>query len=66
MSITASYALVVKPKTCATWHELVSLRSDTEEDPFRSTRLRVVEEGSLILTDPLAIVLIKDTAQDAS
>ena len=60
-SVTASYALVLKPKTCATWHELVSLRSTTVDDPYKSLMLRVVEEGSLILTDPLAIVLIGGT-----
>ncbi len=60
-SVTASYALVVKPKTCATYNELVSLRSTTIEDPYKSITIRVVEEGSLSLTDPLSIVLIKGT-----
>jgi len=60
-SVTASYALVVKPKTCATFKELVSLRSTTEVDPYRSTMIRVVEEGCVELTDPLAVVLIKNT-----
>jgi len=57
-SVTTSYALVVKPKTCATWKELVSLRSTTVEDPYKSLKIRVVEEGVLELTDPLAVVLI--------
>ena len=60
-SVTASFALVVKPKTCATWKELVSLRSTTIDDPYKSLRIRVVEEGVLELTDPLAVVLIKGT-----
>ena len=60
-SVTASYALVVKPKTCATWKELVSLRSTTVDDPYKSLKIRVVEEGVLELTDPLAVVLIKNT-----
>jgi len=59
-SVTASYALVVKPKTCATYKELVSLRSTTVDDPYKSLKIRVVEEGVVELTDPLAVVLIKD------
>jgi len=60
-SVTASYALVVKPKTIATWKALVPLRSTTIEDPYKSLTIRVVEEGVLELTDPLAAVLIKGT-----
>jgi len=60
-SVTSSYALVVKPKTCATWKELVSLRSTTVDDPYKSVKVRVVEEGVLELTDPLAVVLISAT-----
>ena len=60
-SVTASFALVVKPKTCATYKELVSLRSTTVEDPYRSLKIRVVEEGVVELTDPKAVVLIRDT-----
>ncbi len=60
-SVTTSFALVCKPKTCATWKELVSLRSTTVVDPFRSTMIRVVEEGVVEVTDPLAICLIKNT-----
>jgi len=60
-SVTTSYAIVVKPKTCATWKELVSLRSTTVDDPYKSLKIRVVEEGALELTDPLAVVLINNT-----
>ena len=60
-SVTASHALVVKPKICATWKELVSLRSTTVDDPYKSLKIRVVEEGVLELTDPLAVVLINNT-----
>ena len=60
-SVTASFALVVKPQTCATWKELVSLRSTTVEDPYKSVKIRVVEEGVVELTDPKAVCLIKDT-----
>ena len=60
-NVTASMALVCKPKTCATYKELVSLRSDVTEDPFRSVRIRVVEEGKVELTDPKSCVLIKNT-----
>ncbi len=60
-SVTASYALVVKPKTCATYKELVSLRSTTIDDPYKSLKIRIVEEGTIELTDPKAVVLISNT-----
>jgi hypothetical protein len=60
-TMPASKALVVVPKVCATWKELVPLQSDVKEDPFKSTRIRVVEEGMLELTDPRAVCLILGT-----
>lgn len=60
-SVTASFALVVKPKTVATYKELVSLRSTTVDDPYKSLKIRVVEEGVVELTDPKAAVLIVNT-----
>jgi hypothetical protein len=60
-SVTASWALVCKPKTCGTWKELVSLRSVVTEDPLKSVRVRVCEEGVLEVTDPKAIVAISGT-----
>ena len=60
-SVTASYALVVKPKTCATWQQFVPLTTNVTDDPLKSWRLRVVEEGQLQLTNPKAIVLISKT-----
>ena len=60
-SVTASYALVVKPKICATFKQLVPLQSTTKDDPFRSVMIRVVEEGVVELTDPLAVCLISNT-----
>lgn len=60
-AVTASYALVVVPKTCATWKELVPLQSEITTDPYKSVRMRIVEEGLLELTDPLAVVRISNT-----
>lgn len=60
-SVTASFALVCKPKICATFKSLVPLSSTTIEDPYRSVKIRVVEEGVVELTDPKAICLIKNT-----
>lgn len=60
-SVTASMALIVKPKVCATYKELVGLRSTTVDDPFKSVLVRVVEEGVVELTDPKAIVAIYNT-----
>jgi hypothetical protein len=59
-SVSTSYALVCKPKTCATYKELVSLRSTTIDDPYKSVTIRVVEEGAVELTDPQAIVLLQN------
>jgi|SRR3990167_486074 len=60
-SVSASFALVVVPKTCATYKEFESLKSTTINDPYKSVTIRVVEEGAIELTDPLAIVLIRGT-----
>lgn len=60
-SVTASYALVVVPQRCATYRELVPLSTTTTEDPYKSVRVRSVEEGVLQLTDPNCCVLLKNT-----
>jgi len=60
-SVTASYALVVVPKLCATWKAAVPLQSDTQNDPFRSTRIRVVEMGVTQLHEPMSCVLMINT-----
>jgi hypothetical protein len=57
-SVTASYALVVKPKTCATFKQLVPLTTNVTEDPLKSWRIRIVQEGIVELTDPKAVCLI--------
>jgi hypothetical protein len=60
-SVTASWALVVKPKVCATLKQLVPLTTATTDDPLKSWRLRVVEECALEVTDPYAIVVLTGT-----
>ena len=60
-TVTASFALMVVPKTCATWKSFEDLKSTTINDPYKSLTIRVVEEGQVELTDPLAIVLIRGT-----
>lgn len=60
-SCTASYALVVVPKRCGTWKELVPLQTTTKEDPYKSLTIRSVEMGVTQLTDPKAVVLISNT-----
>ena len=60
-SVTASHALVVVPKLCATWKQSFPLSTDLKVDPFRSTRIRAVEEGVTLLTDPQACVLLINT-----
>ncbi len=60
-SVTASFALVVVPKRCGTWKEMVPLRTITKEDPLKSLTIRSVEMGVTQLTDPKAVVLIEGT-----
>ena len=60
-SIPTSYAIMLVPKICATYNEFESLKSTTINDPYKSLTIRVVEEGSISLTDPLAIVVISGT-----
>ena len=60
-SVTASYALVVVPKICATWKQAVALQTKTVIDPFKSVKIRAVEMGVTQLTDPKAVCLIKGT-----
>jgi hypothetical protein len=60
-SVPASYALVVVPKICGTWKEMVPLQTTTKEDPYKSLTVRAVEMGVTQLTDPKAVVLIKNT-----
>ena len=60
-TMVASFALLVVPKTCATYKEFESLKSTTINDPYKSLTIRVVEEGAIELTDPKAIVLIRGT-----
>ena len=60
-SVTASFALIVKPKVCGTWKTMFPLTTDTERDAFKSTRIRAVEVGVTQLTDPDAVVIIRNT-----
>jgi hypothetical protein len=62
-SVTASYALVVVPKTCGTWKEAVPLQSDLKTEAFKGTRVRVCEMGVTQLTDPKACCLIVNTQE---
>lgn len=60
-SVSASNALVVVPKVCGTWRELVPLQTNTTEDWGKSARVRAMEWGTLQLTDPSAVCLIIGT-----
>lgn len=59
-AVTASSALVVVPKRCATWKENQPLVTTTKEDPYKSVTVRAVEVGTLQLTDPKCVVLLTD------
>ncbi len=61
-NVQASEAFVVVPKACGTWRQLYPLSSAIKEmDPFVSQTIKVVEVGQVEITDPKAIVWIKNT-----
>jgi len=60
-AVSASQALVVIPKKCATWKELYPLTTDVQNEPLKDVRIRAVELGVLQVTDPQAIVHLKGT-----
>lgn len=65
-SVTASQALLVVPKICATWYESVPFSTTTIENPYVNLEIRAVEEGVLGVTDPNAICVINNTRGDDS
>lgn len=62
-SVAASWALMVVNKIAATWREVEPLKTETTRDPFKSTRIRASCMGVCQLTDPLAVVAIRNTYQ---
>lgn len=60
-SVTASQAIVVVPKICATWKEVYPLTTVTVEDQLKGLTVRCAEIGVTQLTDPKAVVLIQGT-----
>lgn len=60
-SVPVSRALLLKPKVCGSWKDLVPLQTTTMEDKFRSVTVRAVQEGVCQLYQPLAVVLFKGT-----
>ena len=60
-NVTASQALVVVPKLCATWKTAYPLTTETLTDPLKSVKIRAVEIGATHVTDPKAICLITGT-----
>lgn len=61
-TMNASYALMVVPKRCATWKELMPLGTDVQERKFKDTRITACEMGVTQLTDPKAVVLLQVVA----
>lgn len=61
MSVPASRALLVKPKVCGSWKDLVPLQTTTIEDKFRAVTVRAVQEGVAQLHQPKAVVLFIGT-----
>ena len=61
VNVTASQALIVVPRLCATWKQAAPLQTNTTENPFISVRIRAVEIGACHVTDPKAICFVKGT-----
>lgn len=59
--VTASTALVVVPKVCATWKELYPLTTDVTTTPLKNVTITAAELGVLQVTDPKAICWIRGT-----
>ena len=60
-SVTVSQALLVVPKRCGTWKELVPLTTITKEDAGKNLLVRSWEYGVTEVTDPKCIVVFKGT-----
>lgn len=61
--VPASYALLVVPKKCATWRELVPLGTDRTDRKYKDTSITVCEMGVTELTDPKAVVVLGTTRE---
>jgi hypothetical protein len=60
-SVSASQAVVVVPKICATWKELYPLSSAINVESLKDSTIRVAELGVTQITDPKAIVVLNNT-----
>jgi hypothetical protein len=57
--VPASYAVLLVPKTCGTWKELVALGTDTESKKFKGDTITACEMGVTELHEPKQVVVIK-------
>jgi len=55
--VPASYALLVVPKTCATWKELMGLSTNTETKKFHGDTIEACEYGVTEVHEPKQVVL---------
>lgn len=60
--VTASKALFLVPKTCATWKQLMALQTVTETDKFIGDTIKACEYGVTELHEPKQVVLLTVTA----
>lgn len=62
-NVTDDYAAVMVGERAATWKQFTPLKSMKIEDPGVGTKIRVLERGECLLTDPKAVTLITDTQE---
>ena len=59
---TTDFAVMFVPQRCGTWKSFMPITSVVIDDPGIGKKIRVWEEGEMILTDPNAVVGITDLA----
>lgn len=57
--VPASYAVLLVPKTCATWKELVPLGTDTESKKYLGDTITACEMGVTELHEPKQVVVLR-------
>jgi hypothetical protein len=60
-TFTSDYAVLFVPQRTATWKSFTPISTAIIDDPGIGKKIRVWEEGEILLTDPNAAYIITDT-----
>jgi|TARA_R100000501_G_C2626920_1_gene120732 hypothetical protein len=58
--VTSDKAVIFVPQVACTWKSLTPISSAVIEEPLLGKKVRVLEEGEALLTDPRAVVFISN------